>query len=119
MPIPIDEDAVAGLCHLVAYEIDETLPDEEIGSWIVALETKESAKKWHYGVLLEDGRILDSKGGWDSIDDFREAANETWEHNFRVVMADVPEEEVEIFNETDRRKARGYARKLIESTDLM
>lgn len=106
-------EQVTGLCHLVAYYLDKMLDDAEI----IAVETKAGGRKWHYGVLLEDGRVLDSKGGWKSVGAFRAAANAKWDRDFRVVFADVPEEEVEIFDGYEARKARTYADQLVINHD--
>jgi hypothetical protein len=113
----VNEEDVAGYCHLVAHALAAAVPSEfQVG--IVAAETRKGGKRWHYGLLLEDGRVLDSKGGWESVHAFREAANEKWDRNFRVAFADIEIEEVMCFGWAIRAKCRCYAYDLIEQANL-
>ncbi|ATU47036.1 hypothetical protein FGG69_gp53 [Salinibacter phage SRUTV-1] len=114
----VTEEDVAGYCHLFAHALAVAVPSE-MQAGIVAAETREDGNRWHYGLLLEDGRVLDSKGGWPSIHAFREAANEKWERDFRVsFVGSIPEKEIECFEWPVRAKCRRYAHDLIKQTDL-
>ncbi len=103
----MNADEVNGLCHLVAYAAEKMEGGEFVG---VAI----GERVWHYGIVLEDGTVLDNKGKWKSEAAFVEASKNRWSEDFDKVYPEVRKEEIEIFSAEEHRKAREFAKDFLK-----